>query len=328
MKKFINEPGMVVPEMIDGMLYSKPELKRVGDLNCIMDANAPYENQVALISFGGSGHEPAHAGYIRPDGLTGVALGDVFSSPSVEQIYEVAKACDGGAGILFIAKNYTGDLLNSEMAMEMLISDGFSCDRVVVNDDVSVKNSTWTTGRRGVAGTIFVHRITGCYSNTLKASLAEVKAMAEHVIDNVRTMGVGLCPCIIPAVGHPRDGWVMGDNEMEVGIGIHGEPGIRRGDLKPANLIVDDVLQMLVKDLGLNSGDKVAVMVNGMGATPLMELYILYKDAYEWLDSKGIQVFERGFVGEYMTSLEMAGASITILKTGKRILDFLPRDLY
>ncbi|ERM92045.1 dihydroxyacetone kinase subunit K [Caldanaerobacter subterraneus subsp. yonseiensis KB-1] len=311
MKKLINNPESVVKEMIEGLLEAHPNyLRKLENINVIVRKDAPVEGKVGLVSGGGSGHEPAHAGYVGYGMLDAACPGEVFTSPTPDQIYEAIKAVNGGKGVLLIIKNYTGDVMNFEMARDMAQMDGIEVDEVIVNDDVAVENSTWTQGRRGIAGTVFVHKIAGAKAQE-GASLKEVKRVAEKVIANVRSMGMALTPCTVPAAGKPS--FTLQEDEMEIGIGIHGEPGTHREKIKPVDEIVEHLMDKIINDLPYKSGDEVAVMINGMGGTPLMELYIANRKVAEILKEKDIKVYKT-YVGEFMTSLEMSGFSITLLK--------------
>jgi len=263
--------------------------------------------KVAVVALGGSGHEPAHAAYVGFRGLDGVACGEVFSSPSVEQIVVTAKQIAGAAGVLFVVKNYTGDILNTEMAEEILAAAGIQNDKVIVNDDVAVENSTYTTGRRGIVGTVFVHHVAGVLASR-GLSLAELKLRVEGAISRIRSAGVSLTPCTIPSVGRP--GFDIPPDQMEWFMGIHGEPGIERSNIVSSRDIARRILDRIDHDFPLAAGGKYALIVNGCGGTPLMELYILYNDAARYLDSKQSTITS-GFVGNFMTSLEMQGASIS-----------------
>lgn len=309
MKKFINKPENVENEMLSGIAKMHPEyVKRLEGLDVIVRKNKK-EGKVALISGGGSGHEPAHAGYVGYGMLDAAVAGPVFTSPTPDQIYEAIKATDAGKGTLLIIKNYTGDVMNFDMAAEMAAMEDIKVEQVIVNDDVAVKDSLYTTGRRGVAGTVFVHKIAGAAAEEGR-SLDEVKKVAEKVIANVRTMGVAISPCTVPAAGKP--GFEINDDEMEVGIGIHGEPGTHKEKLTSADEITSHLLDCILKDLDFE-GSEVAVMINDAGATPLMELYIVGNKLADILKEKGIKVY-KNFVGHYMTSIEMAGFSISLLK--------------
>lgn len=319
MKKIINKPEIVVDEMLKGVVAAHPQyVRRLEGFEVLVRAGAPAE-KVALVSGGGSGHEPTHGGYVGKGMLDGAVAGAVFTSPTPDQVYEAIKAVNGDKGVLLVIKNYTGDVMNFEMAAEMGEADGIKVDKVVVNDDVAVENSTWTTGRRGIAGTIFIHKLAGAKAEA-GGSLAEVKKVAERVIANVRSMGMALTPCIVPAAG--KSSFTLADDEVEVGMGIHGEPGTHRETLRTADETVDHLMDKILSDMPLASGDEVAVMVNGLGGTPLMELYIANRRVAELLDEKGVKV-AKTYVGNYMTSLEMAGFSISILKLDAELKELL-----
>lgn len=309
MKKFINDVALVEEQMILGMVKAYPGHLRKLDCGNVVVRAEKKEGKVALISGGGSGHEPAHGGFVGTGMLDAAVAGAVFTSPTPDQIYEGIKAIATDAGVLMVVKNYTGDVMNFEMAAEMAQMEGITVDYVVTNDDVAVKDSLYTVGRRGVAGTIFVHKIAGALAEQ-GASLGEVKAVAEKVIAQVRTMGAAIEPCTVPAAGKP--GFELAEDEMEVGIGIHGEPGTHREPIKTADEITDMLLEQILADLDY-SGSEVAVMVNGAGATPLMELFIINNRIADVLNGKGITVYKT-FVGEYMTSIEMQGFSISLLR--------------
>lgn len=309
MKKFINGTDQVEDQMIQGMVKAYPQyLRKLDSGNVVVRANKK-EGKVALISGGGSGHEPAHGGYVGEGMLDAAVAGAVFTSPTPDQVYEGIKAIATDAGVLMVIKNYTGDVMNFEMAGEMAEADGIKVKQVVVNDDVAVKDSLYTVGRRGVAGTVFVHKIAGAKAET-GASLDEVQAVAQKVIDNVRTMGAAIRPCTVPAAGKP--GFELAEDEMEIGIGIHGEPGTHRDKIKTADEITTLLMDKILADIDY-SGSEVAVMVNGSGATPLMELFIINNKVADILAEKGIKVYKT-LVGEYMTSIEMEGFSISVLR--------------
>lgn len=321
MKKIINEPDQVVQDMIDGLIAANPKsLKRVPNTFVVVRAEASVPGKVALISGGGSGHEPAHAGYIGKGMLDAAVCGEVFTSPTPDQILEAIKAVDGGSGVFLIVKNYTGDVLNFEMAAELAEAEGIQVEKVVVNDDVAVEDSSFTTGRRGIAGTVFVHKLAGAKAEQ-GASLTEVKAVADKVVANVRSMGMALTPCTVPAAGKPS--FELAEDEMEIGIGIHGEPGINRGTISTANEIATILTEKILDDH--NFFGEVAVLVNGLGATPEMELFIMNKRVHEILGSRGIKVYKT-FVGEYMTSLEMAGCSVTLLALDEELKELLDAE--
>ena len=310
MKKFINDPSMVEEQMILGMVKAHPQHLCKLDCGNVVVRAVKKEGKVAIISGGGSGHEPAHGGYVGTGMLDAAVAGAVFTSPTPDQIYEAIKAVATDAGVLMVVKNYTGDVMNFEMAAEMAADlDEIEVRQVVTNDDVAVKDSLYTVGRRGVAGTVFVHKIAGALAET-GASLDQVQEMAQRVIDNVRTMGAAIAPCTVPAAGTP--GFTLAEDEMEVGIGIHGEPGTHRETMRTADETAGMLLEQILGDLDY-SGREVAVMINGAGATPLMELYIINNHVADVLAAKGVRVY-RTFVGEYMTSLEMQGFSISLLR--------------
>jgi phosphoenolpyruvate---glycerone phosphotransferase subunit DhaK len=320
MKKLINEPNQVVEDMLAGMVAAHSNrIKRLPNTTVIVRKDAPIQGKVGLVSGGGSGHEPSHAGYVGKGMLDGAVCGEVFTSPTPDQIFEAIKAVDSGKGVLLIIKNYTGDIMNFEMAAEMAEAEGINVAKVVVNDDVAVEDSTYTTGRRGIAGTVFVHKIAGALAEQ-GATLEEVEAVANKVVKNVRSMGMALTPCTVPAAGKP--GFELGENEIEIGMGIHGEPGIEKTQIQPADEIAQILLEKILDDLKLEENDKVAVMINGLGATPLMELYIMNKKVSEILKEKNIHVHET-FVGEFMTSLEMAGCSVSLLKLDDQLIELL-----
>src|SRR5918999_3378111 len=312
MKKVINAPERVVEDMLRGMELAHGGLIRViPESNVVVRADAPVEGKVALVSGGGSGHEPTHGGFVGPGMLDAACAGAVFTSPTPDQMFEASKAVDGGGGGFFVVKKYTGDVLNFEMAGELAEAEGIETDYVVTNDDVAVEDSTFTSGRRGIAGTIFVHKIAGAAADDGK-DLAGVKEIAERVNSNVRSMGMALTSCVPPESGEPI--FEIGEDEMEIGMGIHGEPGIERKKIEPADRIVDELLEKVLGDaVDFTQGD-VAVMVNGLGGTPLMELYIAYAHVADALKREGVDVWGMPYVGEYMTSLEMAGFSVTLLK--------------
>lgn len=318
MKKFINSVEKVEDEMVSGLVKAYPGyLKKLDCGNVIVRSNKK-EGKVALISGGGSGHEPAHGGYVGYGMLDCAVAGAVFTSPTPDQIYEGIKAIATDEGVLMVIKNYTGDVMNFEMAGEMAADEGINVEQVIVNDDVAVEDSLYTVGRRGVAGTVFVHKIAGAKAES-GASLSEVKATAQKVIDNVRTMGAAITPCTVPASGKP--GFELSEDEMEVGIGIHGEPGTHREKIKSADEIANLLLDKILADIDY-SGKDVAVMINSSGATPLMELYIINNRVSDVLKEKGINVYKT-FVGEYMTSIEMAGFSISLLRLDDELKELL-----
>jgi phosphoenolpyruvate---glycerone phosphotransferase subunit DhaK len=319
-KKLVNNPNEVVQDMLDGMVAAHPKLIRlIPDTTVLVRAEAPVNGKVGLVSGGGSGHEPSHAGYLGKGMLDAAVLGEVFTSPTPDQVFEAIKAVDGGKGVLLIIKNYTGDVMNFDMAAELAEAEGINIAKVIVNDDVAVEDSLYTIGRRGIAGTIFVHKIAGALAEK-GASLEEIEAIANKVVQNVRSMGMALTPCTIPAAGKP--GFEIHENEMEIGMGIHGEPGIERREISTAQNVAEQLLTNVLHDLEIKENDRVTVLINGLGATPLMELYVINKTVAAILKEKNIHVHET-FVGEYMTSLEMAGCSITVLKLDDELTTLL-----
>ncbi|WP_280768105.1 dihydroxyacetone kinase subunit DhaK [Salipaludibacillus daqingensis] len=320
MKKILNDVNAVVDEMLDGMVAAHPkELKRVEGTTVVVRADAPVKGKVGIVSGGGSGHEPAHGGFVGKGMLDGAVAGEVFTSPTPDQVFEAIKAVDGGEGVLLVIKNYTGDVMNFEMAGELAEAEGIKVKQVVVNDDVAVEDSSFTSGRRGIAGTVFVHKIAGAMAES-GASLDEVEAVANKVIKNVKSMGMSLSPCTVPAAGKP--GFTLAENEMEIGTGIHGEPGVERTEVLPASDIVKTLFAKVDDDLQLTSGEEVAVMINGLGSTPQMELYIMNHTLSKLLKEKDLNVTET-IVGEWMTSLEMAGASISVLRMDEQLKELL-----
>ncbi|QKY69906.1 dihydroxyacetone kinase subunit DhaK [Lentibacillus sp. CBA3610] len=306
MKKILNDPNQVLQDMTEGLAAAYPnELKQLSGTTVIAKKDAPIANKVGIVSGGGSGHEPAHAGYVGKGMLDAAVAGEVFTSPAPDQVFEAIKAADSGSGVLLVIKNYTGDVLNFEMAQELAEAEGITVDKVIVKDDVAAGDQP---SRRGIAGTIFVHKIAGAKAEKGR-SLEEVKAAAEKTIQNVRSMGMALSPCTVPAAGEPS--FQLDENEMEIGIGIHGESGIERKEIATANDIANELTEKVLNDFDFTG--EAAVMVNGLGSTPEMELYIVNKKVQAILAEKGINVYKT-FVGEYMTSLEMAGCSVTLLK--------------
>jgi dihydroxyacetone kinase-like protein len=295
-------------------------LRLLPDNGVVLRADAPVQGKVALVSGGGSGHEPTHGGYVGPGMLDAACAGSVFTSPTPDQMLEATKAVDGGAGVFYVVKNYTGDVLNFEMAGELAEAEGIQTDYVVTNDDVAVEDSTFTSGRRGIAGTLFVHKICGAAADDGK-DLAGIKELAERVNGNVRSMGMALTSCTPPESGEPI--FQIADDEMEMGVGIHGEPGIERKKIEPADSIVDQMLDRILDDSVDFSGSEVAVMVNGMGGTPPMELYVAYARVADRLKDDGVNVWRMPYIGDYMTSLEMAGFSITLLKLDEEMKGYL-----
>lgn len=312
MRKFINDPKNFVDEMIQGILAAHPEkLKNVaGDLRCLVRADEKKKGKVGLSTGGGSGHLPLFLGYVGKGMLDGCAVGGVFQSPSSEQMLEVTKAIDSGAGVLYIYGNYGGDVMNFDMAAEMAGMEGIHVEQVVAGEDVASAPKGQEAKRRGVAGIFYVYKIAGALAEDM-APLDEVKRVAGKVCANVRTMGVALSPCIIPEAGKPT--FRITEGEMEIGMGIHGEPGIRKGPLRSADEIVDEMMKAIIEDLPFRKGDEVSVLVNGLGSTPKEELYIFFRRVNHILKKEGLTTFKT-YVGEFATSLEMAGSSISLLR--------------
>ena len=310
MKKIINAIPDIVAEMLDGVAAAHPETLRRLEGQSVIVRKEIRADKVTLVSGGGSGHEPAHAGYVGTGMLDAAVAGEVFTSPTPDRIKAAIDAVRSDAGTLLIVKNYSGDVMNFEMAAELAEMDGVRTRSVIVNDDVAVENSTYTTGRRGIAGTVFVHKIAGALAER-GANLDAVAAVAQKVVDNVRSMGFALSPCTVPANGRP--GFDLGDGEMEFGLGIHGEPGVRRAPVENADALARNLLSAVFDDLPFRSGDRVAVLVNGLGGTPLMELYILNRSVAALCRERGLTV-AKTYVGNFMTSLEMAGASVSLLR--------------
>jgi phosphoenolpyruvate---glycerone phosphotransferase subunit DhaK len=310
MKKLINAPENVVDEALAGMLAAHPGYIRVEEPNIVVRKDAPRAGKVGVISGGGSGHEPMHGGFVGMGMLDAACPGAVFTSPVPDQMLAATKAVDGGAGVLHIVKNYTGDIMNFEMAAEMARAEGLQVTSVVIADDVAVKDSLYTAGRRGVGGTVLAEKIVGAAAEA-GADLATVTALCQKVQDNVRSMGMALTSCTVPAAGKPT--FQLADDEMEIGIGIHGEPGRTRMKLATADEVTEMLATPILDDLPFVSGDKVLAFVNGLGGTPLVELYIVYNKLAQMCATRGVTI-TRSLVGNYITSLEMAGCSITLLK--------------
>jgi dihydroxyacetone kinase-like protein len=309
MKKLINEPETVLSDSLRGVEAAHHDRVRVSyDPAYVVRADAPVKGKVGIVSGGGSGHEPMHGGLVGPGMLDAACPGEVFTSPTPEQMQEATKAVDGGAGVVHIVKNYTGDVMNFEMAGEL--AEGVDVETVLTNDDVAVEDSLYTAGRRGVGVTVLAEKICGGAAED-GGSLAEVAELGRRVNANGRSMGMALTPCITPSSGEPS--FELGNDEVEIGIGIHGEPGRFREKIAPASQIVQRLLEPIVEDLPFSSGDEVLAFVNGMGGTPLIELYVVYGEVARQLGERGIEI-QRNLVGNYITSLEMQGCSITLLK--------------
>ncbi len=311
MKKLINQVDDIVSEALQGMLVAHPDLIEINlDPKYVVRKGAPVQGKVALVSGGGSGHEPMHGGFVGHGMLDGACAGEVFTSPTPDQIYECTKRVAGDRGVVHIVKNYTGDVLNFEMAAELAQGDGVEVQAVVINDDVAVQDSLYTAGRRGVGATVLAEKIAGARAEE-GGSLSEVADDVKRVNEESRSMGMALTSCTVPANGSPT--FELADDEMEIGIGIHGEPGRERVKLEPADRIVDRLLEPVLSDLPFTSGDRVLAFVNGMGGTPQIELYIAMRRVGAALSEAGLRL-ERTLIGSYITSLEMAGLSITLLR--------------
>jgi dihydroxyacetone kinase-like protein len=310
MKKLINTPERAVDEELAGIAAAHPDLVRIESPNIVVRRDAPRAGKVGIISGGGSGHEPMHGGFVGLGMLDAACPGAVFTSPVPDQMLAATKAVDGGAGVLHIVKNYTGDIMNFELAAELAQAEGIEVAAVVIADDVAVKDSLYTAGRRGVGGTVLAEKIVGAAAEG-GADLKTLQALCQKVQDNVRSMGMALTSCTVPAAGKPT--FELGDDEMEIGIGIHGEPGRTRMQLATADEITELLATPILEDLPFKRGDSVLAFVNGMGGTPLMELYIVFNKLALILADRGIGL-ERSLVGSYITSLEMAGCSITLLR--------------
>ena len=310
MKKIINKPENVVTEMLDGLAYVHSDLVHRVEGFDIIARNEQDAGQVGLISGGGSGHEPAHAGFVGDGMLSTAIAGAVFTSPTPDQILEAIKEADQGAGVFMVVKNYSGDIMNFEMAQELAEMEGIEVASVVVDDDIAVENSLYTQGRRGVAGTIFVHKILGHAAREGK-SLAEIKDLADKIVPNIHTIGLALSGATVPEVGKP--GFVLAEDEIEYGIGIHGEPGYRKESMQPSRQLAEELTGKLLEAFESKEGERYALLINGMGATPLMEQYVFANDVASILADAGLDVVYRK-LGNYMTSIDMAGLSLTLMK--------------
>jgi phosphoenolpyruvate---glycerone phosphotransferase subunit DhaK len=316
MKKLINQPDDVVREELEGIAAAHGDAVRVSfDPAYIVRADAPVQGKVGMISGGGSGHEPMHGGFVGRGMLDAACPGEVFTSPTPDQMLEATKAVNGGEGVLHIVKNYTGDVLNFEMAADLAKDEGIEVEAVVIDDDVAVQDSLYTAGRRGVGTTVLAEKICGAAAEE-RRSLREVADLCRRVNSAGRSMGMALTSCTVPSAGEPT--FELGDDEMEIGIGIHGEPGRERVPLEPVAGVVERLAGPVLEDLSLSNGDEVLAFVNGMGGTPLIELYIVYNELRKLLDGKGIRI-ARNLIGPYITSLEMAGCSITLLKLDEEL---------
>lgn len=321
MKKILNRPEDFVEEMLEGLYAAHPSAVRPAgdDPRVLVRAGAPVKGKVGLATGGGSGHLPVFLGYVGSGMLDGCAVGDVFASPSSDRMLEVARRIDGGNGVVQIFGNYSGDVMNFEMAAELASLEGIEVRSVVVKDDVASAPAAEADRRRGVAGMVFAFKIAGAAADR-GDDLDGVAAVTERALAGVRSMGVALSPCVVPGTGEPS--FQIGDDEMEIGMGIHGEPGVMRGQLADADAIVDRLASEVLDDLDVAPGERLAVMVNGLGATPREELYIMYRHLHRILDERGVTV-HRAYVGEYATSMEMAGASITVFRLDDELQELL-----
>jgi dihydroxyacetone kinase-like protein len=321
MKKIINAPENFVDEFVEGILLAHPDLVKTpgDDVRVLVRADAPIAGKVGIVTGGGSGHLPLFKGYVGKGLCSGVAIGNVFSSPSSDRIFQATKAVDGGTGVLYLYGNYGGDVLNFDLAGDLAELEGIETRTVLGRDDVASQPKERKHDRRGVAGIFFAYKAAGAAAER-GDSLEQVAAITEDVVEHTATIGIGLAPTILPTTGKPS--FELADGEMEIGIGIHGEPGSRRGPLETADQIAEHLVTALVDDLDLSEGARVAVLVNGLGATPLEELYLLYRRTHQLLTERGIEIVEK-YVGEYATSLEMAGASISLLELDDERLELL-----
>ncbi len=324
MKKFVNDPNVVVDEMVEGYVMANKNVRALQEARVVARQDAPVKGKVGIVTGGGSGHKPAFIGYVGKGMCDAVAVGEIFTSPPAHAFYHAFKAADGGRGVACLYGNYTGDVMNVDMAVDMAEDDGIAVKQVIANDDVPSAPKGKEADRRGVAGEILMWKIGGARAEK-DGTLEEVTASAQKAINNTRSMGVGLSPCIIPAVGKPN--FTLGENEMEVGIGHHGEPGIEKMDIRPADEVAQMMMDIVLPDLPMQSGDELCLLISGLGSTPLMELYILYRKVGKILEDRNISVY-RAYVGDYFTSLEMAGVTVTLMKLDaelKELLD-MPAD--
>ncbi len=323
MKKIINDKDKIISQMLNGLQKANEDKVKINEeLKIVYRKDLPIKGKVGLISGGGSGHEPAHAGYVG-DGMLDCAIcGEIFTSPTPDQVLEAIKLADSGEGVFMVIKNYTGDVMNFEMAKDMAEMEGINVDYIIVNDDVAVEDSTYTTGRRGIAGTIFVHKVLGAMARSGK-SLEEMKAMAEKIVKNIKSMGMATKACINPISG--KESFDLSEEDMEIGVGIHGEPGVKQEKIKTADEISKELLDHILDDFENLDGDFV-LMVNGMGQTTEMELFIVNNFASDYLKEKNINI-KKTFLGNYMTSMDMAGFSLTLFKVDDEILKLLEENV-
>ena len=310
MKKIINEPTQVVDEMLQGLSFMHDDLVERLDGFDVIVRKTEKTGKVGLISGGGSGHEPSHAGFVGDGMLSAAICGAVFTSPTPDQILEAIKAADEGAGVFMVIKNYSGDIMNFEIAQELAEMEGIDVASVVVDDDIAVENSLYTQGRRGVAGTILVHKILGAAARSGK-SLAEMKDLADKLVLEIKTIGLALSGATVPEVGKP--GFVLEDDEFEYGVGIHGEPGYKKEKMQPSALLASELVEKLSEGFQLKAGERYGLLINGLGSTPLMEQYVFANDVAKLLHEKGVELaFKK--IGNYMTSIDMAGLSLTLIR--------------
>ena len=323
MKKIINDKDKIISQMLNGLQKANEDKVKINEeLKIVYRKDLPIKGKVGLISGGGSGHEPAHAGYVG-DGMLDCAIcGEIFTSPTPDQVLEAIKLADSGQGVFMVIKNYTGDVMNFEMAKDMAEMEGINVDYIIVNDDVAVEDSTYTTGRRGIAGTIFVHKVLGAMARSGK-SLEEMKAMAEKIVKNIKSMGMATKACINPISG--KESFDLSEEDMEIGVGIHGEPGVKQEKIKTADEISKELLDHILDDFENLDGDFV-LMVNGMGQTTEMELFIVNNFASDYLKEKNINI-KKTFLGNFMTSMDMAGFSLTLFKVDDEILKLIEENV-
>lgn len=320
MKKIINDPADILDEMLEGLAFAYEDLVERLPETTVIHRKVDHKDKVALVSGGGSGHEPAHAGFVGKGMLSAAVCGEVFTSPTPDQIFEAIKASDEGHGVFLIIKNYSGDVMNFDMAKDLAEMEDIPVEFVIVDDDVAVEDSTYTAGKRGIAGTVLVHKILGGAAEQ-GLTLAEVKELADKLIPNIKSIGVALKAATVPEVGKP--GFELADDEIEFGVGIHGEPGYRREKIKPSKELAKELIERLKEEFQWKNGDQYAVLVNGMGGTPLMEQFVFMNDVRNLLAEEGLHIDFRK-VGDYMTSIDMQGLSLTLVKLeDSRWLDYL-----
>jgi dihydroxyacetone kinase-like protein len=320
MKKIINQPSSILDEMLKGIAFTYDDLVERLPETTVIHRKTAHNKKVALVSGGGSGHEPAHAGFVGQGMLSAAVCGEVFTSPTPDQILAGIKASDEGQGVFLIIKNYSGDVMNFDMAKELAEMEDIDVEFVIVDDDIAVKDSTYTAGKRGIAGTVFVHKILGAAADE-GLSLKEIKELADQLIPNIKSLGVALRAATVPEVGKP--GFDLAEDEIEFGVGIHGEPGYRKEKIKPSKELAKEIVERLKEELKWKKSEKYAVLVNGMGSTPLMEQFIFMNDVKQLLTEEGIVLaFKK--VGDYMTSIDMEGLSLTLVKLEEdKWLDYL-----